>query len=287
MPLFFFISGYLFKPHANLGSYAKKKFFHLIVPYLSFLALATAFSISVALYKHRSVSDILFNSLWGGDKLRGLERIFWFATSLFFVQQMANYVYTKWNARTAYILAAISLLLSYVNYLYLPTIGLPLGLNVCLYGFPLFVVGNAMKTFKFGSIGVMLLSALGSLFTVYAVWTGALNLTFDMRDHVYGVPFVSFVLSITLIIMTILVSRTLSHVRGISKAIALLGAASMGIMYLHSYFPIILPRLFSEQRLISFPLTLAVSFAATALLNKSAKLRFLFLGQSKDIFARN
>lgn len=37
MPLFFFISGYLFKPDLNFRSYFIKKFFSFGIPYLSFL----------------------------------------------------------------------------------------------------------------------------------------------------------------------------------------------------------------------------------------------------------
>jgi fucose 4-O-acetylase-like acetyltransferase len=37
MPLFFFISGYLFKPDLNRMHYFKKKSYHLLVPYIAFL----------------------------------------------------------------------------------------------------------------------------------------------------------------------------------------------------------------------------------------------------------
>jgi len=101
MPLFFFISGYLyqFKPQQTGLAYVQRKAKHLLIPYVFYLLLISLMMFSVGIWKGQP-SGQFFSDNWkalllGGSLLEGVYATFWFTTCLFFVQISYNYVCRK------------------------------------------------------------------------------------------------------------------------------------------------------------------------------------------------
>ena len=105
MPFFFFLSGYLYKARYNYWMYFKRKFLHLLVPYISFLILLSIpgyIRLFSDYLQTGSIYDIFYataRKIFGGRELTGTFAIFWFVTCLFFTQQVYNFLYTKLSSK--------------------------------------------------------------------------------------------------------------------------------------------------------------------------------------------
>ncbi|MEC4818975.1 MAG: acyltransferase family protein, partial [Scytonema sp. PMC 1069.18] len=111
MPLFFFISGYLYKEKTDYAAFFKKKFFHLMVPYFSFLVLFTLLQylpLIIDSWQQEqlltidkviiSTLTLIWKQFYGGANLVLWFGVFWFVTCLFFTQQLYNLIYVKFGS---------------------------------------------------------------------------------------------------------------------------------------------------------------------------------------------
>ncbi|CAZ95169.1 acyltransferase family protein [Zobellia galactanivorans] len=227
MPTFFMISGYLFKFKPR-KSYFKHKVMHLLVPYLVYLIPVLAIQM---FFEEKGVIEYIARLLLGGPYLYAWTGVFWFITCLFFTQQIFN-LFSNWKIKNITILMIIFLLFSYVNDIFFPSINIPLSINLCLYSCPLFFMGFLFKKI-IEETSVSIVFPISILFLIFLTSTFYFNnLYINMKIADYGVPFLSFILSVISAFCCILIFKPFKNFHLFS----FFGRASMVIMYLHLPF---------------------------------------------------
>ncbi|MEL4179069.1 acyltransferase family protein [Roseateles sp. PN1] len=265
MPLFFFLSGYLFSPRPSLA-FAVKKAKHLLVPYLAFLLVLSLPQLLAGDLNH--VRKMIF----GGRLLTGTFGTFWFIPVLFLTQQLANYLFPRLsiNAQAALVAACIA-----VAALIPPGLSVPWALDVMLFTLPVFWLGTRCKGHD-PSNGVV--SAVGVIGLVFCA-TGLLP-PLDLKAGQYGLPILTLTFSVTAVYLVCQVSRIQSP---LSRPLQALGGASMTIMFLHqAVFRGIRDGLhWTNNETLLFGIALTVPFALHQLLARTALTRQLFLGEAR------
>ncbi len=237
MPLFFFLSGYLFKP-APEKEYFIRKSGHLLVPYLFFLAAIFApFAISELIEKpYHSEWKYIRGALMGGNYLpMSIACAFWFPTCLFIAQQIYNHIYNRHRKQLIPILC-LSLALAYANDAWCGELYLPWGANVALYALPLIWMGHMMRTHQ-GALdritlryGWLMVAGAAAAVAAAAIFP----LKIDLKHNDYGIPLLSMACSVVGILGAISLTRVIErHLPHTSTALGIVGRASMLVMYLH------------------------------------------------------
>ena len=286
MPLFFFLSGYLHSINRNLGSYVRRKMLHLLLPYASFLLLLYPIELRHVLLHHGfgpPLSHAIFAALWGGNQLRGVYGVFWFLPCLFFTQQIMNFLLANYRFFTVNALVLIALILSYANAQLFPQFSLPLDANVVLAAMPFFYLGFLAKSIKARHPTLILISTSGAALGAYLVHI-SIPISYDMRAGGYGIPGLSFILAICCAACVVGISKLSTAVPALQKVLSGLGAASMGIMFIHNGL-LLVPYLGNWAQEHGYPgsiLFTAISFSMTWLLQRAAVTRALLLGSQAD-----
>ena len=119
LSLFFFCSGYVYRPKDTFLTFAKKKVKQLFLPWLIFSVLNILLSQIITFNEHNPISTELF---WNFMQIRGIGDGLWFVAALF-VAFFPFYFLIHWyenvecNAKT-WLLIGISWLLSAMSYTY-------------------------------------------------------------------------------------------------------------------------------------------------------------------------
>ncbi len=279
MPLFFLISGFLFKAGKDQRVYFVEKIQHLIVPYFSFLLLVY---IAPKIYHIVSRGDgwgawltLAENVVMGGRDLTGTAGVFWFVTCLFLTQQVFSYLMAHLSQKMMLIVVFIAYVLSLVNS-YFNAFWLPLNANVILAALPFFYVGFLAKDFnldqlKFPAIAVAIVAI------------GLLGVGLDNKYHMkmahYGLPIVTFVSSISVVVVLVALSKLIEkHVSLMKTGLVELGHASMVIMYLHLPVAILMKQFIHVHYSIVVLIATIVPLIAFYLIRKQQLLSRFFLG---------
>lgn len=276
MPLFFFLSGYLFTPQEN-KKYIAKKFNHLLIPYLFFLFSILALNSILNLSAHDGDMTTIYKSftraIYGGERLKGVFAAYWFVTVLFFSQITLNYLKSKTNDAILFFIVLILYAAAFINQFYLPNKTLPLDLNVCLYAIPLMYAGllcrNNNSIFK-------LLSSFGLLSLLIQLNTTMNISNVDLKIASYGYPVLSTLSAIFIVYLIFFISKLIPE----NIVLSTIGNASMTIMFTHQWFHLFLLQYGVINCSVLIALTLLASIIIHQLLDKSKTGRRLYLGTS-------
>lgn len=245
MPLFFVISGYLyrFKPQLTGLAYVQRKAKHLLVPYMFYLGLITLMMLSVSIWKGqpagRFFSDNWVALLLGGSLLEGVYATFWFITCLFFVQISYDYLCRKVPSQLFRGLILLGCyLLAYGESRYFPEFFFPWNLDVGVYALVFYGLGSFLRQHKlleqqnrrYILFGLSLVISLGFL---YLYSQKILDYGLDMKHRQYYYFGTSLILPLVISLLLILLSMILSKCHRFKDLLTLLGRAAMVIMYLH------------------------------------------------------
>jgi fucose 4-O-acetylase-like acetyltransferase len=281
MPLFFVISGYLFKASHDYKEFAIKKAFALLVPYCSiiivFLIPSQIHEMSEGLFP---ALKSLIGTLIGGRLLRGTGGVFWFVTCLFATQQIFNYLFTRLSRSWLYITVLLLLSLAYVNSELVPAFWLSGNLNVALIAIPMYYAGYLLKETNL-QIEVKIL-ALMIVITVLTVVFFKNNYSLDMKYSTYGVPVFSLIASITVSYLLMKISVLVERIK-VLQALAYIGRASMTIMFFHLFFRAVLIDVFYVNNpWVIILIALSGSFLMHLVFKQFILTRTMFLGSRSD-----
>ena len=141
MPLFFFLSGYLFSGETDVITFLKKKIKSLIIPYFFLgIPMIVAYIIQYDVYSWDGIMDLLFQFIYQQRFLT-----IWFITCLF-VLNIVYYFINKFfkNTIIKLFIALVSLLAGFINYTYFSII-LPWNADVCFMALIFFMCGHLCK----------------------------------------------------------------------------------------------------------------------------------------------
>ncbi|MGV0103518.1 Acyltransferase 3 [Nostoc sp. DSM 114160] len=294
MPLFFFISGYLYREKTDYSAFFKKKTFHLLVPYFSFLFLFTLLQylplIMDSLQQKKLLAIdkliipiliIIWKQLYGGANLVLWFGVFWFVTCLFFTQQLYNLLYIKFGSNNWLMIKIIlgCYCLAMINYYFFKNIIFPWNINVVAMALPFYWLGHIAAKSLLINWRTLILGIIIFL-AAFLLDTGSiLYFNFNMKNTTYGVLIFNVVIALSGIIITQQLAVLLHNKSYIGNALRELGSASMLIMYLHQPIQITMknyPILASEGiRVIG---ALLISYIIYKIIINYSIMRQLFLG---------
>ena len=246
MPLFFFISGYLYKEKYDYLSFFKNKFLHLIVPYISFLILFSLPSFAMyigELWQTKQLDSVYkllffgFNQLYGGRLLTESFGVFWFVTCILFTQQLYNFIYTKFgNYKCLINIIMLDVYcLAMIDYWFFEDIIFPWNINVVLMALPFYWLGHmiSQNSSIFYSRRLAFIAAITLIIMFFTDKLSLLELTFDMKHKSYGIPIINLFIAVSGIIIVQQMAQIANKINFIDRVTRELGGASMAIMYLH------------------------------------------------------
>ena len=292
MPLFFFISGLLFKKHKPPGRYLGKKCVHLLVPYFTYLLLLNSeliLGLASNLFKRclnrlspeefseklEFYSNYFASQFYGGTELTGNLSVFWFVTCLFITQQVFNLTLAI-SHKVAGGVTLMFFVLSTANQ-YTLRIHLPWWMEVVGFSMMVFYIGP-----KWGELLTSHRVVLVVSFVLAIVFSGIFFstnwLSLDVRQSNFGIPILSLVIAVSLILSLFRLSRIISQnvtTKGLGIALAYLGKASMTIMFAHQ----VVKHAFWQKLDLTNPIlvTVLVTLITTAIHFLISQNRFLSL----------
>lgn len=202
MPLFFFISGFLFRGKGT-GNYFYKKWMTLLVPYFVFQIISVVFInsfyyVTTGQLERDPLSTLLSIFYLNGSV--GWNAPLWFLVVLF-ILDVLYYFFSKWSQRAG-IQMAIVLLSCVVGWLLSETgIKFPFGLQIVFSCFLFYYLGNMTKKYKVlkllsRNLGVYMLTIMlaGSFLIGSMFWLNGPRLV-SMYDNYFGTNYMIFLLT--------------------------------------------------------------------------------------------
>lgn len=191
MPLFFFLSGMVFKKDSEMGGYIRKKAVALLVPYVVFYLLTLIYYWVVESHFRNVQIDQELNRLipiFYGSDLRGYMSHnvpLWFLPALFCTEVIYNFLSLKIKSNLVKCCIVVSLSLIGYGLSFIGVWSLPWGLSPALLMLPFFMLGSLMAnllnehklTNRNSKIGVSILFlVILSIFIMNKPW----NIRFDV-----------------------------------------------------------------------------------------------------------
>lgn len=254
MPLFFFISGYLFNYTNSFESYLDKKANRLIIPY--FITYIMAFIITYFASHSQDLSaGVILNMFWGeGYPHQSIDPPLWFLTTLF-CGNILFYVVLKFSSigpamanptihmgafdinRIDIFVFIYSCILAGLGYLISKYIILPWGLDAALVSLVFFCAGYfAKKYFLLDKLNenynIILPLSLVSLFLSVFI-NAPLEWGVDMNMRAYGNLFLFFLGAFSGIMISIFLANSIMTFSSIKNAFIFFGINSIVILGFH------------------------------------------------------
>jgi fucose 4-O-acetylase-like acetyltransferase len=297
MPLLFFISGYLYKEKYDYLAFFKKKFFQLIVPYISFIILFSLPTIAtyIQVIWHNKQSDSLnqllsfiFKQLYGGQILTGTFGIFWFVTCLFFTQQIYNFIYTKFYS-DKWLINIIMLnfyCLAMVDCWFFSDIQFPWNINVVLIALPFYWFGHiaSKKTAIFNSNKLFFTALIVFLMQYLIDNFPKIDIAFNMKYNSYAIPILNFFVAVSGIIIVNFLAKRVSKIKYINGISHQIGTASMAILYLHQPIQLSLQKIsFLDEGIIRLIAGLFIPYIIYRIIINFSVTRKYLLGEFESV----
>ncbi|MDO7835056.1 acyltransferase family protein [Sphingobium sp. HBC34] len=270
MPLFFLLSGMLSRPCPVLA-FTRRQLAGQMRPYVAFLILLiVADQIMERLKGHLPIfhtwPDDIVPVLLGGSWLRGPFTIFWFVPCLMVARILFNLALTRWpdplDRRWAALLLPMVLLAYALGWW---TQVSPLGLISVPMAFVLLWMGAAWPHMRWHNGLILPLGLLA------AAGLSGLLPTLNMKAADYGAPLLSIGAAVA---ASCLIFRLSERIAPFAVPLAMLGRASLVVMYLHVAIIHYLSPYLGKAVLLG--LALVLPFAAYHLI-RATPLRRLFL----------
>ncbi len=283
MPLFFFVSGLLFKPIAAdmFQKWATQKTKRLIIPYISYGLLITI----VIFISSFNVMELIKNIIklgYGGLVLVGPFGVFWFITVLLITQILFGFI-SRYSTRKQIIFIAASYILAHiVSFSPLVKIPLPWHVDVALLALTYYSMGFYFKQFILKYIqkkSLLFLSMILYTFFIFLDIKGVIHLELNMKYKIYQHIVLDFVVPMIIVFGICSICYWISKSK-ISSVLVFLGGNTVCVMYLHMPLNILVKNSFNIEynSLFYILIGILIPLGIMLLLKKSPITAKLFLG---------
>lgn len=291
MPLFFIISGFLFKPVNSVEMFwamALKRTKQLLIPYISFFI----FIYMIKLTYHLIINEFSMNQLlldwikffYGGQVLTGFYATFWFITCLLIVQLIFSLILLKFKSNKvqviliffAYILAHLESWFSQ-NVL---NIMIPWNADVALLALSYFAIGyyGRINLENLNHKVILNTAVIFTLGFVAFMKNTSFDYSLDLKYLIYPNILLDLLVPISLSIIILYISYFFSCFN-IFSFLTYIGASSLTIMYLHFPIKYLILETGYYNTIVFMILGVAIPFILFQyLFKKSTVGKFLFLG---------
>lgn len=234
MPLFFFISGYLYRAKEEHFVIAiKRKATGMLIPYLFFAAISIPFGIGLSLVQDTTISiSSIFINYFYLDGSVGWNSPLWFLIVLFFIEIIYIVIdKLKWNNL---FLIVLSFILGYgfsVTHM-----EFPFGINIVFYGVVFYSLGDFLKTVgmekEWFSNKVKKISLLVVLALINIVFGLFLNSRVSVYHNELGNYFWFYIAAVSACLAFFIIFKGTKRV----KVLTFFGLNSVVVMCTHYFF---------------------------------------------------
>ena len=291
MPLFFFMSGYLYRNKSDYFAYFKRKFFHLLIPYLSFLILLNSHQYASYILniwqqkRNSSINEVLkftLNLVYGGENITGSLGIFWFVTCLFLTQQLYNLLYSRFGANRWLMITIMlgSYCLAMINCWFMQNVSFPWSMNVVAMALPFYWIGHMAASSSINHAKAAILSMVIIVVALVIDNWALFDVTFNMKYRRYGIVIFNVVIALAGIIIIQQLAKILYKKNYIGSALSEIGKASMIIMYLHQIIQLNMNKtLILNNEIIRLIAGLLIPYVLYKIINNYSIMKKIFLGE--------
>ena len=278
MPLFYFLSGFLYRTQGTFAEYARHRARQLLVPYAWWLGLVMLPTFLGELLKRdwHAVLHRFHVAVYGGYRLAGPTTAFWFITSLY-LALVAYDALSRRAGRGLHAVVAASFVLACLRSRYLFHLHFFWEADAVLIALPFIHVGTLARRHGWAERPWLLAGGaaayLGSV--AYLALTGDVP-SYDIKAGYYGVPGLSFVLALAGIAAVVVVSKAAGP---LTEALAYVGRASLLIVLTHTAIMTVLGRATHLPIAAGFLVILGVPLALYAVLRRAEWARRHLLGE--------
>jgi fucose 4-O-acetylase-like acetyltransferase len=232
MPLFFILSGYLYRERPSSG-FIMAKAKSLLVPYGVFLVLIFGATHMGAIMHGQLGLQPVIDVVYGGKRLTGPLGVFWFVTCLFVAQVAYNALANRCSSRTvlAWWVAAIGLGGAALVAVW-PQLNLPWCLDLVPVAMGFFGIGHWLKEGKVPPVWLTGLCAVIFVASAVCAVVG-ISFLFNMKYSHLGPPLIGVMLAAALSWVVMELCKVLGKMGPVNVALGELGRASLVIMFLH------------------------------------------------------
>jgi fucose 4-O-acetylase-like acetyltransferase len=244
MPVFFLLSGYLFKPPdgwSSFRSWLSKRSREVLVPYGSYLALVTLVRyFYVYRYLHILEASFVWNDLRDvlfGGRVPGIYyTVFWFFTCLFAVQVLFALLNLACkDSRLVMATVAVSYLLAHLEAWLVgshPPL-VPWNLDVTLIAVAYYAIGYFCKR-ALADIPLWVMSAAVavSAWLIVIDCLGLMNYVLNLKYVVYQHLLLDLLIPMVMTVALLGISQVLAR-GGLGRAVTLMGNVALPVVYLH------------------------------------------------------
>jgi acyltransferase len=239
MPLFFFLSGYLFvkEKYPSFKKFLITKVRTLLMPYLFFAVLSILFDIVLRLKDNIeliSFKESLIQILYLKDKV-GWNEPLWYLACLFIVEIMFYFI-CRIKAKTTKVFTLLICMVVGYSLCLINDLVLPWGIGVALTALIFYAIGSYTKNNKFA--GRLILQNKTVFFiclTISVIIGGVLNTIVIMYYTMYGNFVYFYIASITGIVSYVQLSQFISNHNMMANIFGYFGRNSLVILCTH-YF---------------------------------------------------
>lgn len=240
MPLFFIISGYLYKEPNDLFKWIIKKTKRYLIPYISYFIFTSIF-----ISRNMSIENVV-KFFYGGRMIAG---VWWFTTCLLLSLIILTVIVKRISKKASVVIILICYMIGILEsnfFISQDTISFPLGfklpwnVDVCLVSLLYLSFGYFSKEYitkiqsqpRRKKMLCLLISIIIIIILMLVNYLNIYNFKLDMKYSYYTNPVLVSIVPICfgyiLLIFSLYLNRT-----PLKKILSLLGRDSMAIMYLH------------------------------------------------------
>ncbi|WLV24456.1 acyltransferase family protein [Aciduricibacillus chroicocephali] len=284
MPLFFILSGFLYKPLNNMGEFASwvgKRAVRLLLPYLTFGIIIYLYIELKEGFTVVSFMEDMYNLMYGGMMMKGLVTVFWFMTCLLITQIVFALIDLIFRSHAIKIgIIILSYLFAHLYAYYQPIeTPVPWSADVTFIALSYYAFGYYIKKYihKVLNLKTFIVTALLTIMFVIYDYKNNYFYNIDLKPNVYNHLLLDFLVPVIICFTIFYISAQIAKFKS-SVVISYIGTSAITIMFLHRVVNDFFSHFFSYG-IIGFTLIgVLTPFIFYILIKQVPFARFLFLG---------